>query len=65
MAMIFLLPMFIEKLKEPVGKFIAGFLIIIYLFITLPKTFVIKEDGYSDMLPYRFEIEQFFDKIVK
>lgn len=65
MAMIFLLPMFIEKLKEPVGKFIAGFLIIIYLFITLPKTFVIKEDGYSDMLPYRFEIEQFFDKNVK
>ena len=61
MAMIFLFPLFIEKIKMPINRFVAESLIILYIFISFPKTFAIQEDGHSAMLPYKFEIWQLID----
>ena len=65
MAMAFLLPLYLEELKQPINRLIIETLIIIYLLLSLPKTFVIQEDGYSEMLPYKFELMQLIDKNVK
>lgn len=62
MAMVFLLPMFWEKLRIPSNRIIAGVLVTLYLFLAFPKTFVIQEGGYSEMLPYRMEIKQLIVK---
>lgn len=64
MANIFLLPLFIEKLKKPTSRLVVESLFFVYMFISLPKTFAIHEDGYSEMLPYKFDIGQLFDKNV-
>lgn len=66
MTMIFLLPLFLEKLRKPANRLVAESLIIVYLlFSSLPKSFVVQEDGYSEMLPYKFEIKQLTDKKAK
>lgn len=65
MTMIFLLPLFLELLRKPTNRVVAVFLVVCYMMLTLPKTFSIKEDGYSEMLPYRFEIMQLIDKNTK
>ena len=66
MTMIFMLPLFLEKLKKPANRLVAESLIIIYLlFSSLPKAFVVQEDGYSEMLPYKFEIGQLIDENAK
>ena len=65
MSMVFLLPLIVEMLKKQSIRLIAESLIVIYLFLSLPKTFVIQEDGYSEMLPYRFEMRQLVDKNAK
>ena len=62
MAMIFLLPLFVESLKISTNRLIAEVLITFYLFLSFQKTFVIQEDGYSEMLPYRFELRQLIDR---
>ena len=62
MAMIFLLPLFLEKYKKPKNRLIIGALICFYLFISLPKTFAIQEGGHSEMLPYKMEIRQLIDR---
>lgn len=65
MAMIFLLPLFVESLKISTNRLIAEVLITFYLFLSFQKTFVIQEDGYSEMLPYRFELRQLIDRNAK
>lgn len=62
MAMVFLLPLLIEKYKYPSNRLVAGSLIVIYMLLAFPKTFSIHEDGYSEMLPYKFEAGQIIYK---
>lgn len=65
MTMVFLLPLFLEMLRKPINRIAAMFLVVCYMLLTLPKTFSVKEDGYSEMLPYRFEMRQLIDKNAK
>lgn len=65
MTMVFLLPLFLELLRKQINRIAAVSLVVCYMLLTLPKTFSIKEDGYSEMLPYRFEIMQLIEKNAK
>lgn len=63
MTVIFLLPLYIEMLRRPIDRLVAESIIVFYLFFSsLPKAFVVQEDGKSEMLPYKFEIRQLVDK---
>lgn len=65
MTMVFLLPLFLELLRKQINRIAVVSLVVCYTLLTLPKTFSIKEDGYSEMLPYRFEIMQLIEKNAK
>lgn len=66
MSVIFLLPLLLEKIKEPANRLMAESVIVFYLlFSSLPKAFVVQEDGFSEMLPYKFEIGQLINQDAK
>ncbi len=65
MTMVFLLPLYLELLRKQINRITVVSLVVCYMLLSLPKTFSIKEDGYSEMLPYRFEIMQLIEKNVK
>ena len=59
-SLVFLLPLMIEKMRKPLFRGIAVTVVILYAFISFPKTFAV-HDGYSTLLPYQIDLSQIFE----